>query len=125
MAKLRTERIRLWGIVQGVGFRPFVAKVAERLGMKGEVANIGKIASASARQLEAIEKIKRGRGLDSLPDDLREIAQLRLDNPEMSLRDLGANLSVPISRSGANHRMQRLLEYADGLEDNHGRKNDL
>lgn len=41
MAKFRTERIRLWGIVQGVGFRPFVAKVAERLGMKGEVANIG------------------------------------------------------------------------------------
>jgi len=36
-----TERIRLWGIVQGVGFRPFVAKIADRLGMKGEVLNIG------------------------------------------------------------------------------------
>ena len=36
-----TERIRLWGIVQGVGFRPFVAKTAEELGMKGTVSNIG------------------------------------------------------------------------------------
>ena len=40
----------------------------------------------------------------------------RLENPEMSLRDLGQNLSVPISRSGANHRMNRLLEYAEDLE---------
>ena len=93
--------------------------------INGEIANIGKVASASARQLDAIERIKRGRGLESLPDDLREIALLRLENPEMSLRDLGANLSVPISRSGANHRMQRLLEYAGGLEENNGRKNDL
>lgn len=36
-----TQRIKLWGIVQGVGFRPFVAKIADRLGMKGEVLNIG------------------------------------------------------------------------------------
>ena len=70
-------------------------------------------------------KIRRSRGLDSLPDDLREIALLRLENPEMSLRDLGANLSVPISRSGANHRIQRLLEYADGLEEQNGQQDDL
>ena len=93
--------------------------------INGEVANIGKVASASARQLEAIEKIRRGKGLESLPEELREIAYLRLENPEMSLRDLGENLSVPISRSGANHRMQRLLEYADGTEENKERKNDL
>ncbi len=41
MNKAVTERIKLWGIVQGVGFRPFVAKIADRLGMKGEVLNIG------------------------------------------------------------------------------------
>ena len=67
---------------------------------------------ASAKQLDAIEHIKRTVGIDSLPEDLREIAYLRLENPDMSLRDLGQNLSTPISRSGANHRMQRLLEYA-------------
>ncbi len=88
--------------------------------VNGEVANIRKVASAATKQLEAINKIKRTRGLESLPDDLREIAYLRLENPEMSLRDLGANLLTPISRSGANHRMQRLMEYAGGQEDNHG-----
>lgn len=80
--------------------------------INGEVANIGKIAAASAKQLEAIKKIKTAGGLESLPDDLREIAYLRLENPEMSLRDLGQHLNPPISRSGANHRMQRLIEYA-------------
>lgn len=80
--------------------------------INGEMANIGKVAAASAKQLEAIKKIKAQKGLESLPDDLREIAYLRLENPEMSLRDLGANLNPPISRSGANHRMKRLLEYA-------------
>ena len=81
--------------------------------INGELANIGKVAAAAAKQLEAIEKIKKKKGLDSLPDDLKEIAYLRLENPEMSLRDLGQNLNPPISRSGANHRLQRLLEYAD------------
>lgn len=84
--------------------------------INSEVANIGKIATASAKQLEAIEYIKRTKGLDTLPDDLREIAYLRLENPEMSLRDLGQNLTPPISRSGANHRIQRLLEYAQNTE---------
>lgn len=84
--------------------------------INSEVANIGKIASASARQLEAIEYIKKTKGIDTLPDDLREIAYLRLENPEMSLRDLGMNLVPPISRSGANHRMQRILEYAQTTE---------
>ena len=41
MAKKVTEQIKLWGIVQGVGFRPFVAKIAEKMKMKGEVLNIG------------------------------------------------------------------------------------
>lgn len=80
--------------------------------INSEVANITKIASASAKQLEAIEYIKKTQGIETLPADLQEIAFLRLENPEMSLRDLGQSLSPPISRSGANHRMQRLLEYA-------------
>lgn len=92
--------------------------------INGEVANIGKVAVASAKQLEAIAYIKRTIGLESLPEDLREIAILRLENPEMSLRDLGQNLSTPISRSGANHRMMRLLEYAQTEVKNNG-KNDL
>lgn len=83
--------------------------------MNSEMANINKTAKASAVQLEAIEKIKRLRGLDSLPDDLKSIAQLRLENPEHSLRDLGEMLLPPISRSGANHRMKRILEIAENI----------
>lgn len=83
--------------------------------MNSEMANINKTAKASAVQLEAIEKIKRLRGLDSLPDDLKSIAQLRLENPEHSLRDLGEMLLPPISRSGANHRMKRILEIAESI----------
>lgn len=81
--------------------------------INSEVANITKIASASARQLEAISHIQNSIGLDALPDDIKEIALLRLENPEMSLRALGEHLTPPISRSGANHRMQRLMEYAE------------
>ncbi|MCQ4022247.1 MULTISPECIES: DNA-binding protein WhiA [unclassified Ruminococcus] len=83
--------------------------------MNSEMANINKTAKASAVQLEAIEKIKRLRGLDSLPDDLRSIADLRIEYPEHSLRDLGEMLLPPISRSGANHRMKRILEIAENI----------
>ena len=86
--------------------------------INSEVANIEKVASAAAKQLEAIKYIKNTVGLEALPEDLREIASLRLENPEMSLRALGENLDPPISRSGANHRMQRLLEYALTEENN-------
>lgn len=85
--------------------------------INSEMANIGKVAAASARQLEAIKRIRQTKGLETLPPELKEIAYLRLENPEMSLRDLGKSLSPPISRSGANHRIQRLLEYADMTEE--------
>lgn len=88
--------------------------------VNGEIANIRKVASAATKQLEAIQKIKRTKGWENLPEDLREIACLRLENPEMSLRDLGEHLSTPISRSGANHRMRRLMEYAGMQEEHHG-----
>ena len=79
-------------------------------------ANIGKTASAAAQQIRAIQKIERKMGLEGLPEDLRELAQLRLDNPEMSLRELGESLSEPISRSGVNHRLRRILEIAEDIE---------
>lgn len=78
-----------------------------------ETANISKTASAAALQLEAIRKIQKTSGLESLPEELKEIAVLRLENPELSLRELGARLSEPISRSGVNHRLKRLLAIAE------------
>jgi DNA-binding protein WhiA len=54
-------------------------------------------------------------GLDALPEELRELAQLRLENPELSLRELGEALERPISRSGVNHRLRRIQEFAERL----------
>lgn len=80
-----------------------------------DTANIDKTVNASIRQINDIQLIAGTKGLESLPDELLEIAQLRLDNEDMSLRDIGENLSEPISRSGVNHRFQRIAKIADGI----------
>ncbi len=82
-----------------------------------ETANIDKTVTASQQQIEDIEYIRQTRGLDCLTPELREIAALRLENPEMSLRELGAMLEKPISRSGLNHRLNRLRKIAQDLRE--------
>lgn len=77
-----------------------------------ETANLEKTINASVRQVQAIEKIQRTRGLDSLPDDLREIAVLRLKHKELSLSELGMLMNPPLSKSGVNHRLKKLMELA-------------
>lgn len=81
-----------------------------------ETANLSKIVNASVRQVEAINKIKNSIGLSSLPDSLRELAELRLKNPDMGLEELGKLLSEPIGKSGVNHRFKRIEEIAISLE---------
>ena len=54
-------------------------------------------------------------GLDSLPAPLREIAVLRMDNPEVSLSELAQMVSPPLTRSGVNHRLKRLVEIAENI----------
>ncbi len=80
-----------------------------------ETANIEKTVAAATAQLEDINYIFDTRGIDFLSDDLRELAELRADNPEMSLRELGEALSTPLTRSGVNHRLKRLSKIADEL----------
>lgn len=80
-----------------------------------EVANLQKLATASAVQITAIKKIIDTKGVGAFSDDLKELAILRLDNPDMSLKELGENLSTPISRSGVNHRLQKILKMAEKL----------
>lgn len=82
-----------------------------------EAANIGKVADASARQRADIKFIRENAGLEKLPDELRELAVLRLENPDMSLKELGMLLDPPISRSGINHRLERLRRYAENLRE--------
>ncbi len=80
-----------------------------------ETANLSKTAAAAAAQVQKIERIERAGGLGSLSDELREIALLRLENPELSLRELGELCRPPVTRSGVNHRLKRLCEIADGI----------
>lgn len=78
-----------------------------------ETANLEKTASAAAQEVLAIRKIRQSGKLSALPDDLQELASLRLQYPEMSLRELGQQLSAPLSRSGVHHRLQRILDFAE------------
>lgn len=80
-----------------------------------ETANIEKTVAAAAAQCDDINYIVSVRGMDFLPDDLRELAQLRAENPDMSLRELGETLSEPLTRSGVNHRLKRLCGIAEDL----------
>lgn len=80
-----------------------------------DAANIDKVVNAAMKQIEDIKLIDRALGLDSLSAELREVAQLRLDNIDMSLQEIGDNLSEPISRSGVNHRFKKLSAMAQEL----------
>ncbi len=78
-------------------------------------ANIEKSLKAAERQIEDIELIEKTVGFASLSDDLREIAEIRYNNPDYSLKELGLALNPPISRSGANHRLERIKKAADEI----------
>lgn len=81
-----------------------------------ENANSTRTFDAAYKQIEAIRYIEKKRGLDSLPPELRELARLRMENAQFSLKELGENLSQPISRSGVNHRLRKIVEYAEELQ---------
>lgn len=80
-----------------------------------EVANIDKITKAATLQIEAIKKIEKKMGLSELPETLQEIARLRKEYPDESLKELGERLSPPIGKSGVNHRLKRIVEIAETL----------
>ncbi|MFZ2539103.1 MAG: DNA-binding protein WhiA [Oscillospiraceae bacterium] len=82
-----------------------------------ETANIGKTVNASMGQIEKITMIKETIGFDALPIQLQDIAIMRLMNPEASLRELCLLSGNTISRSGLNHRLKKIIEIADNLED--------
>ena len=100
-------------IIQSKIFKSVRNRINRKI--NSETANINKTAEASARQLKAIEIISEKRGLDSLPDELKELAELRMENPEYNLRELGASLSKPLSRSGVNHRLNKLIMISEEL----------
>lgn len=74
-------------------------------------ANADKVVAAAAEQMEAIRRIDRLYGLDSLPEKLQEAALLRFANPEASLADLALLSYPPVSKSCLSHRLKKLLTY--------------
>ncbi|MDE7252341.1 MAG: DNA-binding protein WhiA [Acetatifactor sp.] len=80
-----------------------------------EAANITKTVNAATRQIEDIEYIRDHGGLQKLPQNLREIAEVRLEYPEASLKELGEYLEPPVGKSGVNHRLRKLSEFAEKL----------
>ncbi|WP_138160530.1 DNA-binding protein WhiA [Peptoniphilus catoniae] len=80
-----------------------------------ESANLNKIVDTNIRQVRDIELIDKVIGLDNLPDNLRQVAQLRLEDRSLSLRELGKRLSPPIGKSGVNHRLKRIKDIADSI----------
>ena len=82
-----------------------------------ETANIDKTVQASAQQCADIRLLVDRLGWDGIPDNLRALAQLRLDNPSDSLRELGERLMPPLSRSGVCHRFARIEQMAAQLRE--------
>lgn len=81
-----------------------------------ETANLNKVVLASVKQREAIEYIKNKVGFSYLSEQLEEIARVRLDNPNMSLKELGEQLTPPVGKSGVNHRLKKICEIAEQLK---------
>lgn len=78
-----------------------------------ETANLTKTVNASLEQIKAIETLKKNGKLDKLDNNLKEIAVLRVQNPELGLEALGQLLVNPISKSGVNHRLKKIIKIAN------------
>ena len=83
--------------------------------MNCDNANMDKTLNASLQQVEDINYIFENAGESYLPDELLQVAKLRIENPEMSLRELCESVEPPLSRSGINHRLKKIGEIANSL----------
>ncbi len=79
------------------------------------VANEDRSVIASVKQVLAIEKLKECGEFSSLAENLQEIALLRVDNPNASIEELGKMTNPPVSKSGANHRMRKIVSIASKI----------
>lgn len=81
-----------------------------------EAANITKTVNAAGKQIEDILLLQKNYGLSNLPDNLRQMAEVRLEHPESSLQELGGYLNPPVGKSGVNHRLRKLSEIAEKIK---------
>lgn len=80
-----------------------------------ETANLNKTVDAAVSQIEDIKFLQKLNRLDELSPEVREVAYLRLEHPESSLKELGEMLSEPIGKSGINHRLKKIQQLAQEL----------
>ncbi|WEK54533.1 MAG: DNA-binding protein WhiA [Candidatus Cohnella colombiensis] len=80
-----------------------------------ETANLNKTIGAAVRQIENIKLLQREVGLDNLPERLREVAEVRLQHPDINLKEVGDLLKGQVSKSGVNHRLRKLDEWAEKI----------
>ncbi|MDY5476386.1 MAG: DNA-binding protein WhiA [Enterocloster clostridioformis] len=80
-----------------------------------ETANINKTVSAAVKQIEDIRFIQSVAGLSGLPESLQEMARIRLERPDATLKELGEALEPPVGKSGVNHRLRKLSLVAEEL----------
>lgn len=81
-----------------------------------ETANLNKTINAAVNQVNDIKLIQRLKKFDELSEDLKSIALLRLEYPDLSLKELGEQLEPPLGKSGVNHRMKKIHEFAEELK---------
>lgn len=81
-----------------------------------KAANLNKTLNASINQVEAIRKLKQNGKFNKLPNSLKEIAELRLEYPDMSLVDLGKKLKEPLGKSGVNYRLKKIEKLGEEYE---------
>lgn len=110
-ALLRTEDVRIMK-----SMRNDVNRI-----VNAETANLQKAAEAAMSQIEAIHLLAEVRGLENLPPALEELARLRLEQPEVSLRELGELADPPLSKSAVYHRVRRIEELAAEVESTEAR----
>jgi len=82
-----------------------------------ETANLSKTVNASVRQVEDINLIQKTIGISNLPKNLQEIALIRVEYEDMTLKELGEILDPPIGKSGVNHRLRKIGEIAEKLRE--------
>lgn len=82
-----------------------------------ETANITKTVNAATKQAEDILYIREHYGFQNLPENLQEMAEVRLANPDATLKELGELMNPPVGKSGVNHRLRKLGEIADRLRE--------
>ena len=85
-----------------------------------ETANLNKVVGAAVKQLEDITYIQNTIGLSSLPEQLQEVAHIRLEYPDKSLKELGSYLMTPVGKSGVNHRLRKISNIAETLREGKG-----